>query len=357
MKKTVLMSLALVLSLAAGAAAKDAVKIYSGPWGEVSEADLAVHPMKDESYTESWFVMVQGEDDLNIFVHYGISNLQPLSDFDGVMETTVLHKGKVVFVKDNLKKGDVKYAQGKLDLAVGKNTLKQQGNVYALHADQDGVKLDLTVTPQVGGVKPSKTVFPGNQYYELHVAAPRAQIQGTLKLEGKNIPVKGFGYFDHSVQNFPAHKMADRLYSFRGYSDQDGVNLLTFTLPEDLGGVDMPALVLMKDNKVVARSTSLKMTGAKTLSDKDNDYTYPSLWTLEAKDGDKTIKGTITLGKQVHKQNAAEDFNFFERTLIKTFVANPMLYRHVGKFSFDVSGAEPVKVEGQGVAEILILRE
>src|SRR5690606_16730325 len=101
-----------------------------------------------------------------------------------------------------------------------------------MHVSQSGVELELTATPQIGGIKPSRTVFPDNTYYELHVAAPRAAVQGTLKLDGKTIPVKGSGYLDHSVQNFPAHKMADRLYSFRGYSETDGVNLLTFSLPK-----------------------------------------------------------------------------------------------------------------------------
>lgn len=358
MKKTVLMALPLFLSLVTGAAAKKAVQVYAGPWGEVVETDLAVHPMKDESYTESWFLMVQGEGDLLLFVHFGISNLQPLSDFDGAIETTVLHNGKTTFVKDNFKKSRVKYKDGKLDLAIGKNTIKQVDGAIQMYVTQSGVELQLTATPQVGGIKPSPTVFPDKRTYELHVAAPRATIQGTLKLDGKTVPVKGVGYLDHSVQNYPAHKMADRLYSFRGFSETDGVNLLSFTLPKDLGGVEMPALVLLKDNEVVARSTSVKMTGESTERDSDNKYTYPTVWTLEATDGEKAIKGTIKLDKRVQRQNAADDFNFFERTLIKTFVANPMLYRHLGDFAFEITGGEqPVTVGGQGVAEVLILRE
>src|SRR5690606_9280794 len=122
MKKIALMALPLFLSLFTGASPNKPVQVYAGPCGEVVEADLAVHPMKDEAYTESWFLMVQGEDNLLLFVHYGISNLQPLSDFDGAIETTVLYQGKTTFVKDNIKKAHVKYKDGKLDLAIGKNT-------------------------------------------------------------------------------------------------------------------------------------------------------------------------------------------------------------------------------------------
>jgi hypothetical protein len=354
MQKLVLAAVLVALTASLGLAAK-ALKVYDGPWRDVADADLAVHPLKEEAYTESWFFMVQGEDDLWLFVHYGISNLQPMSDFDGVIETTVIHKGKVTFVKDNLKKDKVKYAAGALDLTLGTNTLKGGGGAYAVNVNQAGLKLDLQVKTVVPGVKPSPTRYPDGEYYAVDFAAPRAEVSGSLTLGGKAVVVKGAGYFDHSVQNFPAHKMADRLFSFRGYSADGGLNVLTFQTPSAIGGVDMPALVVMKGDKVLAKSTSLKITGTKPLADDDNDYHYPSVLQLEAKDGATPISGTITLAaKPLMMQNAADDFNFFERSLIKVFVANPMLYRHTGTFSVSVGGET---VTGTGIAEVVILRE
>lgn len=356
MKKLAALALAAAVSLPAAAQAGK-LKVYDGAWDDVAESDLAVHPLKEEAYTESWFFMVKGDDDLWLFVHYGISNMQPMSDFDGVVETTVLYKGKVTFVKDNIKKSKVKYAPKGLDLAVGDNTLKKEGDLYKAVIAQDGVALQLEVRPKVAGVKPARTVYPDGEFYQLDVASPRAAVTGTLTLKGKTIAVKGDGYFDHSVQNFPAHKMADRLYSFRGYQGDDGVNLLTFIVPKDLGGVEMPALVVTKGDKVIARATNVSLSGSKVVADDDNDYRYPTVWTLDGKDGDTPISGTITLKTKVQEQNAADDFNFFERTLIKAFVANPMLYRYVGSFEINVGGKDPVKVAGEGVAEIVILRE
>lgn len=333
------------------------LRIYDGPWTEVKPADLAVHPLKDEGYTESWFFMVQGQGNLWLFIHYGISNLEPLSDFNGAIETTVIDDGKVTFVKDKLDAKQIRYQQGHPDLAIGKNTLKPSGNGWALHIEQSGVSLDLTVKPTTPSAKPGRTVYPNGTYYVVDFAAPRAEVNGTLKLGSKTITVTGSGYFDHSVQNYPAHKMADELYSFRGFSDDAGLNYLMFKTPSKLGGAQMPALILMRGNKILARTTAVKMTGSHMQRDKDNDYQYPGRWNFEAKDGEVPITGTITLGKRLQEQNAADDFNVFERTLIKTFVANPMLYRHEGTFQFTIGGTNPATLSGTGVAEIVILRQ
>lgn len=346
-----------LLAATAGTAYAAKLKVYEGAWSEVTESDLAVHPLKDEAYTESWFFMVKGDDGTWLFVHYGISNLQPMSDFDGVIETTIIYQNKVTFVKDNIKKANVKYAQQGLDLAIGKNTLKASAGTYQVKIEQEGVSLTLDVKPTVAGIKPARTVYPKGEYYELDIAAPRAAVTGTLNLKGKTIAVKGDGYFDHSLQNFPAHKMADRLYSFRGFKGEDGLNLLTFTVPKDLGGVDMPALVITKGDKVIAKSTSVTISGSKYAEDEDNDYSYPTEWNIDAKDGETPISGSITLKTKVMEQNAADDFSFFERTLIKAFVANPMLYRYVGTFDLTIGGKAPAKVQGEGVAEVVILRE
>jgi hypothetical protein len=355
MKKTVLVGILMLFAATAVAAGK--LQVYPGAWSAVSPADLAVHPLKKEAYTESWFFMVQAPSDVWLFVHFGISNLQPLSDFDGVVETTVLRNGKVTFVKDKLSSGKLKYSQTGLDVTMGKNTLKAGPDGWLMHVDQDGVKLDATFKPMVAGVKPGRSLYPGGEYYELQIAAPRAEASGTLTLDGKPLPVQGSAYFDHSIQDFPAHKMADRLYSFRGFNGADGVNFLSFQAPKDLGGSEMPTLVLIKGDQVVAKTAVVHMAGTQPVSDDDNDYSYPTQWSFEGKDGDAPVTGSITLGKRLHSQNAAEDFNMFERTLIKAFVANPILYRHTGTFNFSLAGKTPASVSGNGIAEILILRQ
>jgi hypothetical protein len=352
--------LPLVLGLliaASTAAAGGKLQIYPGAWSPVTPADLATHPLKPEAYTESWFFMVQGADGLWLFLHFGISNMQPLSDFDGALETTVIRNGAVTFVKDNIGKKQVRHSTTTLDLALGKSTLKAVPEGYVLHVEQKGVTVDLVVKPLVAGVKPGRSIYPNGEFYQLDLAAPRASVSGSLVLDGKTLPVAGQGYFDHSLQDYPAHKMADRLYSFRGFSAEGGVNYLNFVTPKGLGGEDMPALLVLKGNEVAARLTSMRMTGAADLSDKSNDYTYPSKWSFEGRDGENPVSGTIVLGKKLQEQNAADDFNVFERTLIKAFVANPMLYRHAGTFDFTVGGKTPVHVTGEGVAEIVVLRQ
>jgi hypothetical protein len=348
----------LVFATLSSAQADGKLRVFEGAWSTVAGADIATHPLKPSGYTESWYVMVQAPDDLWIFLHYGITNLEPLSSGDGAVESTIIHKGKVVFKKEKFKSRDVSFSERDLKLKIGESTFEAADGGWRVNLIQKDLNLSLMLKPEVPGIKPGRTTYPGGEFYQINIAAPRARASGTLKLNGVTIPVSGAAYFDHSLQDYPAHRMADRLYSFRGFSAETGINFLTFITPPDLGGAEMPTLILMREGKVVARTTLVKMTGDKALSDRRNKYTYPSVWSFEAKDGETPIRGTITLGNELQRLNAAEDFNFLERALIKTFVANPMLYRHAGTFGFQVGdGDAATTFEGSGIAEVVILRQ
>ena len=350
----------LALSLVIGVTAVFAdtkLRVFEGEWGPVSDRNIANHPMRTSSYTESWYMMVHGGEDLWIFLHFGISNLEPFSRGNGAVEATILHQGKVTFKKDKTSRRHVSFSEEKLDLTIGDHSLVATDEGWRVKTRQDGIELDLLVKPVVAGIRPGRTVYPKGEFYQIDLVAPRAVAEGSLKLDGKRLEIKGNAYFDHSVQDYPPHRMADRLYSFRGYSEKDGINFLLFETPDDLGGVSMPTLVLMRGDEVIVRTAAVEMTGAEIVRDDDYDYTYPTQWSFTAKDGDTEVEGTISLNRRVHVQNAADDFNAVERALIRTFIANPMLYRHMGDYSFTVKGETPVTLSGSGIAEVVILRE
>ncbi len=355
-KLTVWLGVALsVVTGAAAASAADKLRIFEGDWQPVSDADIAVHPLKPEGYTESWYLMVQGEAGLWVFLHFGVTNMEPWSDGNGVVETTILRPGaKPRFIKSKFDDDEVKFSTKTLHLKMGDSFIRSQEGDWVIRIRQDGVELDLNVKPVVAGVRPGRTIYPDDEFYQLNIAGPRVAVTGTMSEGKKKTALNGPGYMDHSLQDYPAHKMADRLYSFRGFSQEDGVNFLVFFTPESLGKKPMATLVLTKGDKVIARATQVTLTGAEERHDKANKYTYPAAWTIKADDGGKPVTGTIKLGELLQSQNAADDFNMFERTLIKTFVANPMLYRHPGSFSFQVGDQT---VSGDGVAEVVILRQ
>ena len=64
--------------------------------------------------------------------------------------------------------------------------------------------------------------------------------------------------------------------------------------------------------------------------------------------------GWFHLSQMIQRQDAVEDFSFVERTLIKLFVAEPMLYRHRGEYRILHQG----KVwEGKGIVETAVVKE
>lgn len=347
---------ALLFILSAASAHGDTpFQLFPGPpTSPLTKDDLILHRMNDEFYGESWYLSARFADGTLLFLHYGVSNAG-LGNFHGAVEhTAILPDGAVIFDKAQFSPSQIRYTPDRLKIQFD-NVVSLEGELhrYRMRAKTEKFSYNLEIIPEVPGLKfgKGKTLFPKqNQFYALVILTPRAQIQGTLTIAGKKrIQLPGIGYMDHAWQNYPAHRMADRLYSLRGFDPTGGVTFLTFFYP---GGGEIGTLVLHRDRRV--RATSSRVTTQVSNGERDADkphYTLPRSLTLTSPEG---ITGSIRLHEQLMRQDAVSDFNLFERTLIKMFVADPILYRHRATYEFFY---ENEKWQGEGVVETVILRE
>lgn len=342
--------------MAGGTLSASPFVLFPGPpTAPLAGEDLLLHRMNDEFYAESWYLQAQFTDGTLLFLHYGVSNAG-LGNFNGAVEhTAILPDGQVVFDKLQFSPKEIRYAPERLKIHFGDAiVLEGDLNRYHLKSTKGKFRYELTVIPEVPGLKfgKGKTLFPREkQFYALAILTPRGKVEGNLTLEGnKPAPVQGTGYMDHAWQNYPAHRMANRLYSLRGFEPGgEGITFLTFFYPS---GGEIPTLVLHRGGEVAYATSSLTTRGEGEVKDPVKPhYSLPLTLMVETRDG---VQGKITLKEQLMRQDAVQDFNLFERTLIKMFVADPVLYRYRSHYRFEKG---ELRWEGEGVVEIVVLRE
>lgn len=328
----------------------------------LSQEDLVLHRMSDEFYTESWYFMARLDDGRQIFFHYGFSNAG-FGSFTGAIEATVIDPdGEVHFEKTQVDSDDVSYEEDRLaiDFDDGRFTLTGEPGQYRFTGKGEEIAFDLEVSAVAPGVKlgDGKTYFGDDrsQFYALAILTSKGRISGELTVDGEASTVEGFAYGDHSWQNYPAHKMADRLYSMRGFSEDDSVAFLVFAHPD--GGL-IPALVVTKGEEVVLATHELKLKETEHETDPEKtEYQVPQKILLRSDAEGATFRGIIELGDRIQRQDAVSEFSFVERTLIKMFVAQPILYRYENDYRLEIKADDGsvAAVEGDGVVEAMILR-
>jgi hypothetical protein len=243
----------------------------------------------------------------------------------------------------------------------GKHLVEGTPDRIVFRSQGEKIGFDLSFVPEAPGVVlgGGKTAFDAEakEFYELRILSPRAKVSGTLTVDGKTAPAEGLGYGDHAWQNYPPHKMADRLFSLRSFGAEDAMSLLVFVAP---GGTLIPSLVVAKGKEIVLATHKIELAQSDFVDDDEiKAYKVPTKLALKGAAGGPDLRGQVSFGKRVQRQDAVKDFNFFQRTLIKMFVAKPILYRYDADFAIEWKGADGAVAasRGNGIAEAMILRE
>jgi hypothetical protein len=112
------------------------------------------------------------------------------------------------------------------DLQIGENYIKvdyynQELPIYEIFLDEGEYGLHLKYTAKIHGWKPGKGYieFGKSNEFGWVVALPRADVEGTIKVNNETIQVKGIGYHDHNWLNFNFAMIIDYWYWGRIYSD------------------------------------------------------------------------------------------------------------------------------------------
>lgn len=144
------------------------------------------------------------------------------------------------------------------DVKIGNNFLKvdysnEKLPTYEVFLDEDDIGFHLKYKAKVHGWMPGKgyTQFGKLGHFGWCVALPRADVEGTIKVNNEQISVKGIGYHDHNWLNFNMVRVVDYWYWGRLYSDTFTLIFAYIKCNKKMDNYPIKVLMLAKDENII----------------------------------------------------------------------------------------------------------
>lgn len=190
----------------------------------LNDRDDAVHPLSAPDYYEWWYLdaIFPGGWMVTVTLFLRSSSLPghiPLLIFDMYSPDEQRHRGA-----DTFDLAACKASTEKCDVTLGGNRLRQEGDRWVLSVRAEKLGADLTWTRTVPGWKSSANGLivddaTGKQGW--CNAIPRGDVEGTLYIDGRSVPVRGgLGYHDHNWGDVAMERSVSGWGWGRAHTDQ-----------------------------------------------------------------------------------------------------------------------------------------
>ena len=142
------------------------------------------------------------------------------------------------------------------DVVIAGNTFRGDLTRYEIHADVEGVAVDVTLEAQLPPWRPhtGNIVFGSERDLEFSwlPAVPQGAVRGSYEVDGVRTEVTGVGYHDHNWGNVGMTSVINDWYWARGQAGPYSVIASFITAHGRYGFEPVPIFMLAKDGKVVA---------------------------------------------------------------------------------------------------------
>jgi hypothetical protein len=207
-----------------------------------------------------------------------------------------------------------KLSNDTLDLVVGSNSLlgefEPSGLLKKFHLklSQGDMGVDVTYYTEVTGVKLANrdggfTYYNPvkKKYYGWYPVAPRNRVEGTLTVQGKKIPVKGWGYQDHQSGNYPTMDAMPIEFWGHGVAGEYTMIWTDSFAGENKDYRHFSPFVLWKGKTPILNTYDFCCVPEKFEMDPDIRMPYPYVESLRASDGKTSVRVILKPGKLIHK--------------------------------------------------------
>ncbi|MFD7026070.1 hydroxyneurosporene dehydrogenase [Promicromonospora sukumoe] len=147
------------------------------------------------------------------------------------------------------------------DVVIAGNTFAGDLSHYEIHADVDGIQVDVTLDAQLRPWRPHTgyLVFgpERDQEFSWLPAVPQGTVRGSYQVEGVRTEVTGVGYHDHNWGNVGMMSIINDWYWARGQAGPYSVITSYITAHRKYGYEPIPIFLLARDGRVVADDASL----------------------------------------------------------------------------------------------------
>ena len=236
------------------------------------------------------------------------------------------------------------------DVQIGQNYIKVDYSnkdfpIYEIYLDEGEYGFHLKYKALVPGWKPGKGYieFGRSNQFGWVAALPRAEVEGTIKIDNEIIQVNGMGYHDHNWLNFNFAMIIDYWYWGRIYSDNFTVIFVYIKCNKKMDNYPIQVLMLAKNERVILSTGEYELIQDGFVYDDKAQNKYPTLLEFIV-DNDNKI--TLDVQKVIDAANL-----LYELSPITRFFAKNLLKLKPGYFRLNSNFTLNVKDEGKSYIE------
>lgn len=261
--------------------------------GKVKMSELIPKMSSTEAYTERYGFAVDIDGGGHVGVDFTISNLG-WGDFHGGVEVRINAPGEKKYKFSKLKdEGEWSSSKKSFKLNIASTSITQVGNNSFRLKHNGKVKCDLLFDNKMPMWHPGNgEIRTDAGYYQLNVIAPRADVTGTITINGKTVKVdqKRGGYADHIATDVAPYDLAMRFSRMRNYNGDIFVIWREVTLTEEFGGRSVTWIMIGYKDKIIFSDSAAKMREGRIKQDPKSGYNYPMSMQIDGKNGKDSIK-------------------------------------------------------------------
>lgn len=298
----------------------------------------------EESYTQRYSFSADLDGGGHIGADFTVSNLG-WGDGNGAVELRVNLPDQKKY-KFQKKKDDDEwtYSKDKFKLNIASTSIKSKGNNKYQLIHNGKVKVDVTFSNVVPKWRPGRgqITVDGDKYYKYGIIAPRANVEGTVTVDGTVYKVKssGKGFADYVATNIAPYDLATRFSRFRDFNGDLFVAWREIKLSEDNGGGSTVWVMIGYKDKIVFSDSNAKMKEGKVKSDSKTGYRIPYAIQIDGKKGKDKVR-LIHQGTSVKRKDMLKSMGSAVKS-VASLVAKPFSFNFGGKYTLqmEIGGAK-----------------
>lgn len=327
-------------------------------------ANDAQHPYDNRFYWEWWYFDAEFDDGHRCVLELQTPNIVNMFNRD---EVAMLFN---VYTPDGVEHNNIlpfpstlwRSSTETCDVAIGDNTIAGFYPEYSVKFSHEDMACDLKFTNLIKGwTRGSGEIMfgtPGrNNLFGWVVAQPRARVEGTLTVGGKEHVVKGMGYHDHNwgsgfLPLYVSHWVWGRLTDER-------VTMIfaDIATTRKCGGYRVPLVFLALDDRIVLESVRADCATGGYVTDSKGFQVYPSTVDFSFKERDVAGELRFEVSKELEMVNTlGEKLPEGVVDVLARTIAAPAYYRFLSDYTGWIQvGDERLEMNGETHWEYMVM--
>jgi hypothetical protein len=276
----------------------------------------------------------------------------------------ILHSpdGKRYKLSPAFEAGDLTASKESCDVKIEPNHIKGDLDTYELHAESEGVSVDLVFKRGAPSWRPGAGISYLNskkdKYFGWVAAIPYGTVDGTITVDGQENKVKGTGYHDHNWGNISPGLGIDHWYWGRAHVGDYSMIFVEIVTAKimGIGSLKLPVFYLAKGDEIITEDGLPLSVVTGDYVEGPGGKTYPTKVDFNWNDEDGDLLLAIRNPKLIERIDVIEDLPRWQQAIIHLF-ANPTYYDFNAdlELTIDYKGIK-ANEKGRALYEIMMFK-